>query len=351
MWGNEGRGQPTDSFGALDATLIVTPEANGNVWSNSFIRTVPASEACDATTWLYPYEYVEHPNVCTTTSMCKADIDKKKLPSWNWIGRSVTCGQYCASVGRECVGGSNRHWEASGTGPTCQTSGSPLGCDGVDDSQNNVLCECGDPMATYLGQRLTLRDDGTIRLVYGVSAAQYASWVNPVLIDGAPIAEFLEVVCGGSGATGSRVQFLGSTNLHGGGTQWIVNADKTISPKERTDLVIGWGTFDYAPCWADNEPWNDPNYSEADNLVLVDKSKNTAHKLYMVTNDPTPYADADRWNGQGETGLYNFNPNTFAPEIAPPFGTTDPKYTRLTYSCDGSTPTVAFVQNCTDRTF
>ena len=43
-------------------------------------------------------------------------------------------------------------------------------------------------MATYLGQRLTLRDDGTIRLVYGVSAAQYASWVNPVLIDGAPIA-------------------------------------------------------------------------------------------------------------------------------------------------------------------
>ena len=133
MWGNEGRGEPTDSFGAPDMTLIVTPEANGNVWSNSFIRTM-VSDPCDATTWLYPYEYVEHPNVCTTTSMCKADIDKTKLPSWNWIGRSITCGQYCASVGRECVGGSNRHWEASGTGPTCQTSGSPLGCDGVDDS-------------------------------------------------------------------------------------------------------------------------------------------------------------------------------------------------------------------------
>ena len=76
MWGNEGRGAPTGSGLTPDPSLIVTPEANGNVWSNSFIRTQgssaegwSASEPCDATTWLYPYEYVEHPNVCTTTSM------------------------------------------------------------------------------------------------------------------------------------------------------------------------------------------------------------------------------------------------------------------------------------------
>ena len=144
----------------------------------------------------------------------------------------------------------------------------------MDDSQNNVLCECGAPMATYLGQRLTLRDDGTIRLVYGVSAAQYASWVNPVLIDGAPIAEFLEVVCGGSGAVGSRVQFLGSTKA--ARRRHLLDRQRgqdDLAEEDRTDLVIGWGTFDYAPCWTDNEPWNDPNYSEPDNLVLVDKSR------------------------------------------------------------------------------
>ena len=360
MWGNEGRGAPTGSGFTPDPSLIVTPEANGNVWSNSFIRTM-VSDPCDANTWSYPFpNQLEKPNVCTTGGQtCKADIDKTKLASWPWTGRSVTCGQYCASVGRECVSGSNRHYESSGTGPTCQVSGAgpnDLGCDGVDESQNNVLCECGAPMATYLGQRLTLRDDGTIRLVYGVSAAQYASWANPVLIDDAPIYEFLEIVCGGSvGSVGAKVNFLGNKASSGVGSYWVVNADKTISPRDSPKLgdgtptlVIGWGTFDYAPCY--DTPPNEPEGSGDDNLVLVDATRNDVHKLYMVTNAPTPYADADRWNDKGETGLYSFNPNSFNPEIAPPFGTTDPKYTRLTYSCDGSTPTVAFVQNCTDWT-
>ena len=122
--------------------------------------------------------------------------------------------------------------------------------------------------------------DGWLQL----AAGQY------VLIDGAPIAEFLEVVCGGSGAVGSRVQFLGSTNLHGGGTQWIVNADKTISPRDSPKLGdgtptlgIGWGTFDYAPCY--DTPPNEPEGSGDDNLVLVDATRNDVHKRFFLRTD------------------------------------------------------------------
>ena len=204
------------------------------------------------------------------------------------------------------------------------------------DSQNNVLCECG-AVATYLGQRLTLRDDGTIRLVYGVSAAQYASWAP-----GAHRRRADRRVRG-------RLRWSGPSAP--GCSSWADESARRRHPVDRqrrqddlmkdgTDLVIGWGTFDYAPCWRTTTT------PELNNFVLVDKSRNDVHKLYMVTNDPTPYADG-RWNGQGETGLYN--QPVPSPRIAPPFGLTDPVHPAHVL-CGRSTPTVAFAQNCTDWT-
>ena len=61
----------------------MAPTLAAESWDDVLVAAAAAAarncrylQKCDATTWLYPYEYVEHPNVCTTTSMCKADIDK-----------------------------------------------------------------------------------------------------------------------------------------------------------------------------------------------------------------------------------------------------------------------------------
>ena len=76
MW-SEGRG--ADRVGGRTRP-IVTPEANGNVWSNSFIRTV-VSDPCDATTWTYP-RIRGTPERLHDDVDVQGDIDKK-LPSWN----------------------------------------------------------------------------------------------------------------------------------------------------------------------------------------------------------------------------------------------------------------------------